>query len=614
MKRACLMASAVAIGLALFAGPALADYTAGKTYYDTGRYNEAAREFSAAAEGGHALAQYMMGRLHQEGRGADRDLVRAYMWYSLSATNGYYPAVAARDSVGAALSSAQRAQAQQMASDWTLSHGRSTGMTSTQPSQTTSTVTYTGAPQVYAEPYSIRAVQRVLNELGYAAGPVDGVIGQKTRNAIRAFQIDAGLPVSGEPSRSLYESLLAAKADQQSPVIAQPQPVPQPVPQPQPSPQPTYDTQMIVDLQTELRKRGYDIPAITGKLDAATTVAIREYQADAGMVVDGRPSLTLLTNLRAPSTTAPSSIAYRDQVRQVQALLNARGYDAGPADGVMGPKTRDAIRTYQADAGLPVTGDVSSTLITNLKASSSVVTYPVQPTYPVGGASEFDQPLDPSLSGKDLIIAIEKELERLGYNVEENDDGILQRESRQALRQFQRDAGLTVSDEPTVAALAAMRSGRPIPGTALHDRYLKIEQYLAEKGYPVGIVDGYLDAQARAAIRQYQRDIGLQQTGVASINLLNHLSKSNVRASTTSNTVLEIERELQLRRYSVGPIDGVVDLRTQFGIESYQRQAGLPVTGEPTAALLAHMRANPQISAYGYGTSSVISGPYDLTQ
>ena len=611
MRKARLMASAVAIGIALLAGPALADYSTGKAYYDSGRYNEAAREFSVAAEGGHALAQYMMGRLHQEGRGADRDLMQAYMWYSLAATNGYYPAVGARDALASAMSSAQRAQAQQMAADWSLSHGRYTTTTTTQPTRTTTTPTYSS--QAYTEPYSVRAVQRVLNELGYPAGPVDGVMGQKTRGAIRAFQIDAGLPISGEPSRSLYESLLAARDDQFSPppVVAQPQP--QPLPQPVPVPQPTYDTQMIVDLQTELRKRGYDVPTVSGRLDTATAVAIREYQADAGMVVDGRPSFTLLANLRASGTTAPTSMAYREQVRQVQALLNARGYDAGPADGVMGPKTRDSIRTYQADAGLPVTGDVSAMLVADLQAAGpgTIPNYPgdYQPMDPYQPVTDLPQ------GGKPLVRAIETELAMLGYDVEENEDGVLQHKSREALRKFQRDAGLTVStSEVSPQVLAAIRSGQAAPGSVLAQRYIAIEQHLAQKGYPVGIVDGVIDSQTRAAIKSFQRDAGTPQAGYPTADLLNQLASSNIRPVTSTAMILEIERELQRRRYSVGPVDGVIDLRTQFGIESYQRHAGLPVTGEATGALLAHMRANPQISAYGYSPQTLPGGTMDLIQ
>ena len=41
---------------------------------------------------------------------------------------------------------------------------------------------------VMTMPYSVAAVQRALNDLGYAAGPVDGLMGGRTRAAIRAYR------------------------------------------------------------------------------------------------------------------------------------------------------------------------------------------------------------------------------------------------------------------------------------------------------------------------------------------------------------------------------------------------------------------------------------------
>lgn len=53
--------------------------------------------------------------------------------------------------------------------------------------------------------------------------------------------------------------------------------------------------------------------------------------------------------------------------RAVQAGLAWRGYYSGRIDGVMGPETRDAIRSFQARKGLPVTGQIDSGLIDALR-------------------------------------------------------------------------------------------------------------------------------------------------------------------------------------------------------------------------------------------------------
>ncbi|MGB0752033.1 MAG: peptidoglycan-binding domain-containing protein, partial [Gammaproteobacteria bacterium] len=49
----------------------------------------------------------------------------------------------------------------------------------------------------------VRDIQAALRVKGLDAGPVDGILGTATRNAIKAFQRDLGLPQSGEPSPEL---------------------------------------------------------------------------------------------------------------------------------------------------------------------------------------------------------------------------------------------------------------------------------------------------------------------------------------------------------------------------------------------------------------------------
>ena len=57
------------------------------------------------------------------------------------------------------------------------------------------------------------------------------------------------------------------------------------------------------------------------------------------------------------------------RVASVQRALARLGYDPGPADGAPGPKTRAAIRAFQAAAGLPVDGRLSDRLERAIKAA-----------------------------------------------------------------------------------------------------------------------------------------------------------------------------------------------------------------------------------------------------
>jgi hypothetical protein len=49
-------------------------------------------------------------------------------------------------------------------------------------------------------------------------------------------------------------------------------------------------------------------------------------------------------------------------VREVQAELQRRGYNVGPVDGRLGPRTKTAIREYEQRNGLPADGSPSRSL------------------------------------------------------------------------------------------------------------------------------------------------------------------------------------------------------------------------------------------------------------
>lgn len=57
-------------------------------------------------------------------------------------------------------------------------------------------------------------------------------------------------------------------------------------------------------------------------------------------------------------------------VVETQSLLNELGYDVGSADGAIGPKTRNAIKSFERVNGLPETGQVSADLIERLEIAT----------------------------------------------------------------------------------------------------------------------------------------------------------------------------------------------------------------------------------------------------
>jgi hypothetical protein len=78
------------------------------------------------------------------------------------------------------------------------------------------------------------------------------------------------------------------------------------------------------------------------------------------MMVPYQVSISM-DKVRVPPAPAPSRM-----VQEIQSQLNARGYDAGPADGRLGQRTRSAIVRYQQDHGLSSDGLATGDLLDSL--------------------------------------------------------------------------------------------------------------------------------------------------------------------------------------------------------------------------------------------------------
>ena len=202
-------------------------------------------------------------------------------------------------------------------------------------------------------------IQEALRGLGYTTGRASGRLDDETRAAIRSYESDHSLLMSGEPSTELLRHMRerAGAASAASPV--------------------PVDANTLARIQSELRVRGYPIPLISGRMDAPTRQAIREYQQGQGVPVTGEPSQALLEALRIGSAqTMPAVALSREQRAAAQRALNARGYDAGPPDGVLGPRSRAAIRTFQVANDIGATGELDAPTLERLGVGAVATAQP----------------------------------------------------------------------------------------------------------------------------------------------------------------------------------------------------------------------------------------------
>jgi peptidoglycan hydrolase-like protein with peptidoglycan-binding domain len=351
-------------------------------------------------------------------------------------------------------------------------------------------------------------------------------------------------------------------------------------------------------------------------VDARTATAIRSYQTDANLPADGVPSSTLLANLKIGTDATASTGLSRAQIAQLQAELSNRGYDPGPQDGIVGPKVRTAIRTYQADAGLPATGEATTSLLAHIQNAAADANagepgndgpgdsrnnrdpqsgqvgsndpwHHRNPQADNSGANDSQDNRDPQ--SVQAMTQFEGELQRRMYYVGEV-DGEVDDQTRAAIRAYQHDAGLPVTGQPS-AELARQLSTSSVRNQSETTSLLvwEIENQLARRDFYVGPIDGTVDAQTQTAIKLYQRMAGLGHNGKASYPLLQHIERSNLRNTSEVASVLvwQIEGALADRGYRTGPIDGTMDATTNEAVRRYQQEAGLPPTGRTDKALLA---------------------------
>lgn len=69
-------------------------------------------------------------------------------------------------------------------------------------------------------------------------------------------------------------------------------------------------------------------------------------------------------------TSQPQSAQSSEVVKQAQEKLSAMGHNAGPVDGIAGPKTKAAVKEFQQSKGLPVSGRLDTMTLAALDTST----------------------------------------------------------------------------------------------------------------------------------------------------------------------------------------------------------------------------------------------------
>lgn len=167
---------------------------------DKADYGLAAKWYGEAAAYGLADSQYNLGILAEHGLGMTKNLGAAYQWFALAATNGDKEAAKRRDLVKVQLDPQTLAAAEKVVKSWKAKPAMSEANEVALPTEWAAS---TETPTVLL----VTRAQKLLNKLGYDAGPPNGQLDDQTRDAIKSFERRNGLDETGEVNIPLVTKL-----------------------------------------------------------------------------------------------------------------------------------------------------------------------------------------------------------------------------------------------------------------------------------------------------------------------------------------------------------------------------------------------------------------------
>ena len=122
-------------------------------------------------------------------------------------------------------------------------------------------------------------------------------------------------------------------------------------------------SQEVTDVQSRLRSLGLEIDDESGLFGESTKQAVRTFQQRRQILIDGIVGPNTWDELVEASWRLGDRTLYLtnpfmrgDDVLALQSRLNALGFDAGRADGIFGPDTDEAIRSFQKEYGVAEDG------------------------------------------------------------------------------------------------------------------------------------------------------------------------------------------------------------------------------------------------------------------
>ena len=375
----------------------------------------------------------------------------------------------------------------------------------------------------------VERFQQRLADLGYLDGSVDGIFGKQTTEAVSAFQDLNGLTVTGLVDADTREAVFGAQARSLRISYAR-----------------GDEGDGVRLLQERLVFLGFLTDDADGQYGKNTQSAVEDYQEH--LVAQG------LTWVRVTGTATSVTQEYLfnesrstylydlhltdedAEVRRLERRLHALGYLDGESDSVFDSYTESVVRAFQQAAGLDATGVADRATIDAAFSTDA----PVAERFVAHDIYSGDE--------GEAVTAVQRAMAQYGMLAAEP-DGVYGSDTEEALERFYDHLfengspyaeNFAMYDGVSASAqdLLATEDFFFYHGDIEHGDTGEDVERLQRRLYTLyyiskGVMDGKVGDKTEAAIREFQKNNRLEETGVADEETQRALFSANAVAKNT---------------------------------------------------------------------------------
>lgn len=187
----------------------------------------------------------------------------------------------------------------------------------------------------------VKEFQTLVTDRGFSV-TVDGMYGEKCKEACKKFQKQCGLSADGMCGEKTWSALRNRRTLKAT--------------------SPIMKGSDVKEFQTLVEKHGFDVGSIDGKYGKGSQTACKNFQKAKGLSVDGICGTNTWKELdKAPSTSrrtlkVTSPLMEGSDVKEFQTLIQKHGFSAGSIDGKYGNNSKNACISFQRSKGLSADG------------------------------------------------------------------------------------------------------------------------------------------------------------------------------------------------------------------------------------------------------------------